>query len=202
MIWPFHIKKEDPDFLPLWKAFPSAMRTEAKRAAIAVEPRLVPGHCEPKVTDSFTVSVTGEPVRIPERLYFPQGYQSVLTCDDDAWPAEQALQTRSLDGYQRQRAILHLLKRIEPWNAPFVVALIGGYVIEILMDIENGLTDDGCDILRGFVVENPDFWNLTKSRVVSYWNVYYREYHVGVRRKFSASDYVGRRLINRIERMQ
>ena len=175
------------------------MRTQAKRAATAVEAKLVSDHCAPKVSDSFAVSIAGEEVRIPERLYFPQGYQSIMAPDDPAWLGEQALQTRSLDGYQRQRAVRHLLGSIEPWNAPFIVALIGSYVIEILYDIESGLSDETYEILREFQGENPEFWNLTKSRVVSYWNVYQRELHVGPRRKLSARDNVGRSRIDAME---
>lgn len=178
------------------------MMAEANRAAQVVEGNLVPGHCTPKVSDSFTVRVEGEAVWIPERLYFPQGYQSALSPDDPAWLAEQCLQTRSLDGYQRQRAMRHLLQSLEPWNAPFVVAIIGSYVIEILNDIDERLADDNCAILRAFLVENPHFWALTKCRVASCWNVYHREFQVGRGKKFCASGYVGRRLIDRIERKQ
>jgi hypothetical protein len=199
MIWPFSRPQPDQDRLELWRSFPSAMMAEAKRAAQVVEGNLVPGHCTPKVSDSFTVRVAGEAVWIPERLYFPQGYQSALSSDDPAWLAENCLQTRSLDGYQRQRAIRSVLQSLEPWNAPFLVALIGSYVIEILNDINERLSDDDCAILRAFLAENPHFWALTKSRVVSYWNVYYREFHAGRGEKFSASEYVGRRLIDRIE---
>ncbi|MBA4052983.1 MAG: hypothetical protein C0472_14130 [Erythrobacter sp.] len=199
MIWPFNRQQPDQDRLELWRSFPSAMMAEAKRAAQVVEGSLVPGHCTPKVSDSFTVRVGGETVWIPERLYFPQGYQSSISPDDPAWLAEQCLQTRSLDGYQRQRATRHVLQSLEPWSAPFVVALIGSYVIEILNDINELLTEDDCAVLRAFQAENPHFWVLTKSRVVSYWNVYYRGFHVGRRKKFSESDYVGRRLIDRME---
>lgn len=48
------------------------------------------------------------------------------------------------------------------------------------------------DVLASFVAANPDYWQLTKQRVTSYWNVYYR-------RSLKRSDYIGFKLVEQVE---
>jgi len=103
------------------------------------------------------------------------------------------LETRSNDGFQRQRAATFLLgRRAEPWIAPFLVALIGEYVIEILDDLDSGLSGPVLTIVAEWAAENPDYWRLTRQRVASYWDAYYRH-------GYTRRDYVGFRLAERIE---
>lgn len=45
--------------------------------------------------------------------------------------------------------------------------------------------------MGAFVRANPDFIRLTRARVISYWNCYFR--HI------PRQDYVGLRLMDRIE---
>src|SRR5687767_8120022 len=101
----------------------------------------------------------------------------------------QCLLTRSNDGFQRQRAVRELLTDIRPWSAPFVAALIGEYVIEILHDIHAALSQPLLEALAGFISTNPTYWERTQQRVASYWNVYYRA-------DFRRSDYVGFKLLD------
>jgi hypothetical protein len=146
--------------------------------------------------DSFVAHVEGQRVSIPNRLHFVSSLN--LPADDDARVFVSALQTRSTDGFERQRALGDIIHLPEPWTAPFVVALIGEYIIEILDDIFLALTPELEKVLGAFAFDNPALWETTKRRVMSYWDVYYRRRHGG-RGYFARTDYVGFRLVDRVE---
>jgi len=63
---------------------------------------------------------------------------------------------------------------LEPWCAPFIVALLGEYVVQILDDIDTALTPQKIETLGQFIAQNEVYWQTTKHRVTSYWNVYHR----------------------------
>lgn len=150
-------------------------------------------------TERFSVQAEGQSVLIPARLHFSSN-RLQLTESDEAWRFARALQTRSNDGFQRQRAARDLLADLQPWAAPFVVALIGEYIIEILDDIAAALTPETSRTLGAFVIQNEAYWNTTKRRVTSYWDVYYRSHRSSeTRRTYRRDDYVGFKLIDRLE---
>lgn len=97
--------------------------------------------------------------------------QTVLHC----------LYTRHHDGFVRQRRLRKIIASEEPWIVPFVVQLIGEYVLEIVVEIRDALTDldvqGSTQQMRfgAFIAENPAFLELTSQRVMSYWNCYYRD---------------------------
>jgi hypothetical protein len=136
--------------------------------------------------DDFTVIVEGEPVTIPERLYV--GSSTHLVGGD---PLIACLFTRHHDGFVRQRALERVIPLETPWALPFIVRLVGEYVIEIVEQIDDRLSELSVDHLRAFVEANPQFLRLTRARVVSYWNCYYRN--------TPRKEYAGFRLIDRIE---
>ncbi len=136
---------------------------------------------------------------IPARLHFASD-RLQLTQSDEAWRFARALQTRSNDGFERQRAARDLLADLPPWAAPFIVALIGEYIVEILDDIATALTPENTSMLAAFIVKNEAYWITTKCRVVSYWDVYYRsDRSIEMRRGYRRDEYVGFKLIDRLE---
>jgi len=153
-------------------AFPAALN-EAVSAAAALMPAAA--H-EP--SESFAVQVGGERVEIPYRIYNPEPplevayetHRTVLAC----------LSTRHHDGRVRQRHLGWILPQPQTWVVPFVVQLVGEYVVEIVLDIQTGLAEldvEGSPERRrygAFVADNPAFVELTAQRVASYWDCYYR----------------------------
>src|SRR3954451_18784827 len=110
-------------------AFPSDLRAEA---------RVVLGHMtgatHPPVGVIGRVSVRGETLQIPHRQYAPPmstplGWQplrhTILNC----------VYTRHNDGFVRERHLRRLLHEEAVWVAPFVVQLLGEYVLEIVQII-------------------------------------------------------------------
>ena len=111
------------------------------------------------------------------------------------------MSTRHHNGYVRQRWIREVVSVAEPWVVPFVVALLGEYVVEILVDLYRGL--DALDhqdsatakVYRAVLTENPAFLELTRQRVESYWQCYYRGMYL------QPADYPGHQVLSRFQRL-
>src|SRR6187402_1157460 len=109
----------------LARAFPAAIQADA-RAVLAALPDQTFDRTEP----IGPVRVRGEALIIPQRIYLPppravdlRGTQgTVLAC----------VYSRNDDGRVRETFLRRLLPSADPWVAPFVVQLIGEYVIEII----------------------------------------------------------------------
>jgi hypothetical protein len=123
------------------------------------------------------VWVDGEELCLPDRIAVP-----VVRPAGDG-PVEQAivacLATRHHDGFVRQRAVASLLDLPFPWVVPYVVRLVGEYVVEIVETIAAGLDLRPGTLARHrcgrFVAANRTAVELTRQRAVSYWNEYHRD---------------------------
>ena len=179
----------------LAEAFPP----EHRGLSILASKALVRGLAPRQWTERFAVLADGQSVLIPARLDFASsGLQ--LNRSDESWLFARALQTRSNDGFERQRAARDLLPDLKPWAAPFIVALIGEYIVEILDDIAAALTPEDALTLGAFIIENQGYWNRTKRRVMSYWDVYYRSPRSSeTRYAYKRDEYIGFKLIDRLE---
>ena len=163
-------------------AFPASVR-QCVPAVLEILPptRLMP-------VSSFTVSVRGEPVTIPYRLYNDEPdseVQQALSPDQRA--ILHCLYTRHHDGRIRHRHVERACESLQPWVMPFVVQLVGEYVLEILVTIQDQLANLNTPgaaqhtAYGQFLAANPDFLVLTGQRVASYWNCYYRSAYPDLR---------------------
>ena len=171
----------------LAEAFPNWLRPAVQSAAEAY--RRANGKYS---SGGFTVWVSGETVHIPNRIH-------VIDLGFKDWnPLQQdmalCLLTRSTNGYVRQKALKEVLSINHAWSIPFVVALMGEYVVEILEDIHTALPQIDRRLLSEFLSANPGFWQLTQARIMSYWSCYYRRY--------PRDTYIGFRLIRDIEALR
>lgn len=170
----------------LAQAFPRKMWGEAQMAAS----QLLTLMTVSQWTDHFGVFINDEKVLLPSRLRFERDSDSFVPGSNTSLMV-RALQLRSNDGYQRQRAVRDLLTDIRSWTAPFVVALIGEYIVEILDDIDAASTPVVVAELATFIAANPAYWATTKRRVQSYFHVYYNQ--------VPRSNYSGFRLVDKLE---
>lgn len=180
-------------------AFPGELRRQALAAAESWGRWVQSSYA----SEQFTVQVEGEPLLIPQRLLI-EGYWPGPGLDPEQRDMGLCLASRSTDGRQRQRALREIVAANRGWTVPFVVALTGEYVIQILDDIEAALGGIDAVVMGRFIAENPAYFALTKARVASYWNEYYRprDADYGRRRtRFPRSDYVGFRLIDAFAKM-
>ncbi|WP_369174348.1 hypothetical protein AB5J49_43215 [Streptomyces sp. R28] len=160
---------------PLITAFPAALASDAE-AVLAVMPdsRLQP-HA------SFSVAVEDQQLLIPGRLYNDEpAPDAVASLSSRQQQLLHCLYSRHCDGVVRQRHLEKVVGSTDPWVVPFVVQLVGEYVLEILVVICDELRDLATPGTRGhlaygqFIVDNPAFFARTQRRVVSYWSCYYR----------------------------
>ncbi|MCB9106567.1 MAG: hypothetical protein H6633_20325 [Anaerolineales bacterium] len=126
----------------------------------------------------FFVIVQDEVLEIPDRIYYPEEnvhnlspfnplHKEILNC----------FYTRHHNGFVRERCLREIVTSEYVWVVPYVVKLIGEYVIEILQVIKDNLVRMNLAMYGEFLTKNQKFYQLTKQRVASYWNCYYRWQH-------------------------
>ena len=161
----------------IYEAFPGALRADVAKVAGAVPPSsLAP-------VGRFAVTVDGEALTIPHRIYSDVAPCGAILEEPLVRAIAACLYTRHHDGRVRQRAVRALLtgpSAAAPWVVPYVVQLVGEYVVEVIDEMAGLLTelDVGGSTQQGtygrVLAANPEFMRLTRCRVVSYWNLGYR----------------------------
>lgn len=150
-----------PIYVP--RAFPAAQSLRAADIA-----RLIPAY--PYRLWGYDVFLSGELLEIPVRLYFPPH----LLAGPDNDTLMLCLGTRHHDGYLRQKCVTQLLERGDEFAVPYIVQLLGEYVVEIAHAINDALSSIDIAPYQCFLAENPGYLATTQRRVISYWSCYYR----------------------------
>ena len=96
--------------------------------------------------------------------------------------------TRHRDGFVREKHLALVVNSRNTWVPPFVIQLLGEYVIEIIRVIHDNLEQLDTSPYIQFLQSNPDFLALTEKRVYSYWDCYYRSHR--------REDYIGFRVLH------
>lgn len=167
-------------------AFPKVLRDDALKVISALP--------EDSLTaKSFSVEIGEETLWIPYRIYhdpadidfdcLTQTQSEILAC----------LLTRHHNGFVREQYLSSILDCNYEWMPPFIVQLVGEYVIEIVCSIRDSVHRLDPELYRRFLIHNPAFYGTTKRRVQSYWNCYHR----GKRRE----DYSGFQLLEYFDRL-
>lgn len=141
--------------------------------------------------DNFQVCINGEEVKIPERIYYEEPNEANL--DDNEKIILDCLFTRHHDGHIRENRLKKILLNQNYLITPFIMRLIGEYVLEILSVIQNNLNENLLKNLVRFKEENPNYFNKTRERVRSYWNCYYRNEFPDIEK------YAGYQILQQIE---
>lgn len=163
----FSLKRLSRDNSDLMKAFPAALRVDALKVVSALPNTQ-------RAADSFSVEIGKETIWIPSRIYHDPE-QIHLDCPTQTQIELLAcLLTRHHSGFVREEYLSTILGRNEEWAPPFVVQLVGEYVIEIVRLIKDNLHRLDSGIYQQFLIRNPAFYRTKKSRVSSYWACYYR----------------------------
>jgi hypothetical protein len=154
--------------------FPAALQPLAS----TILPALRGNEVAPASPDGFSVIVGGEQLAAPYRVYYaaPDLRAVIDGSREDSRTLALCLGTRHWDGYVREECLRSLIADRRPWAAPFIVQLLGEYVVEIAQAILAVLQQGYVAGLAEFVTDNPSFMATTRRRVVSYWHCYYRPY--------------------------
>ena len=129
----------------------------------------VPGH---------TFVVQGRPLQTLNRVYYDiHALTSAIRASEGnlrTWAL--CLGTRHHDGHVREACVRELARHDRPWAIPFVVQLLGDYVVEIVLVVLAAFADVDADVAGyvDFARENPGFMVTTRRRATSYWDCYYR----------------------------
>ena len=137
-----------------------------------------------------------ELLNIPCRLYFNEpslDKEELLT--DLQKIILNCIYLRHHNGFIRQKRLEQLLNKTEYFITPFTFQLLGEYVMEILEVLQKHINPTTIDNYLKFINENQKYWTQTESRMISYWNVYYR------RIKFpKLNDYIGKQIVDKIKK--
>jgi hypothetical protein len=168
----------------LIRAFPSTLHRDVI-TVLSVFPE--PLHLRQGNEIEFIVA--GEIVSVPCRLYHDPARISTDRLNGLQKELVDCLLTRHCSGTVRQEHLARIICSRNVWVPPFVVQLLGEYVIEILNVIHENQALLDTSIYSGFLRANPAFLAKTEQRVASYWNCYYRSYK-------KKEDYVGFQLLD------
>lgn len=123
----------------------------------------------------IAVHVGGERLTIPYRVYYgTRRLTDCIHCPGDTALIALCLGSRHHDGHVREYCVRRLLDVDEAWTVPYVVQLLGEYVVEIIHPIHEKLIDEVEAKYLSFYTENTKYCEYLRCRAVSYWNEYYR----------------------------
>lgn len=175
-----HVALRVQDNRDLQFSFPKSLREEVLQAVSVLSEN-------PHGVGNFTVKVNGELLSIPRRVYHNTSLIQTEKLSRLQRELIHCILTRHHDGFVRQRSLSGIIGSNNAWVPPFVVQLLGEYVIEIISVIDEHLQSLDASLYAQFLEANQDFLALTGKRVISYWNCYYRS----VRKE----DYAGFRVL-------
>jgi hypothetical protein len=144
-----------------------------------------------RVTDENVVFNLGHcQIVFPYRLYTVDIGDSILEkLDITEKTILHCIYSRSCNGHVREKHIRALLSMDFPdWVIPYIVKVCDEYIVEIVQMVYDNLKDKNTGRFKAFCADNHDTFCRSYNRMISYWNVFYRD-------RYSKFDsYVGRKL--------
>jgi hypothetical protein len=179
----------------IYNAFPKILRNDVL-TVISVLPFDSDGPIDTVSSRTQEISLDGELLLIPYRIYFNEpskNYEQALS--DLQRTILNCLYLRHHSGYIRQRRLNTLISKNHYFIVPYVFQLLGEYIVEIINDIDSFVDGTNIHLFKRFLSENKGYSALTKDRMISYWNEYYR---FGENKNIR--NYIGKRIIDRLEK--
>ena len=147
--------------------------------------------------DCRHILIERELLTIEYRIYFNEpNFDEEEALSDIQKVILNCLYSCHSDGYIREKRVKKLLTSNNYFVIPFVMSLAGQYLIEILTLININVNNVNIKLFIKFMQENPKYWLLTKNRIVSNWNWFYRNKYIYFK------DYVGSDFIEKLEYYQ
>jgi hypothetical protein len=152
-------------------AFPAHISNDCTKVAKI----LPPSNLKPIQFSRKPIYLQQENIQIPERIYSPEPKQLFIS---SLTPIQFSifccLYTRHHNGHIRQKYAELLLSRNDLWIPPYILHLLGEYVLEIIIMLQLHTTQIISPQYKDFIDKNPDFIRFVTDRIVSYWDCYYR----------------------------
>ncbi len=187
----------------LYSSFPKALKSDVEKV-LQILPETKPGffdlagkshELDISINDSkIAILLNNESLIIPYRInilepdinkenQLTEIQRTILCC----------IYLRHSNGFIRQKRLEQLLNKSDYFIIPFTFELLGEYLIEILEVLDKHITGENIYLYQRFIRDNPEYWWVTKCRIVSYWNQYYRFQFPKIK------DYIGKSVVDRIE---
>lgn len=142
----------------------------------------------------YTTVLDSKELKIPYRLYFNEpSPENEKTLSEKQQAILNCIYLRHYNGYLRQKRLEKLKGINYYWITPFTFQLLGEYVYEILEVLDIQLNDSQLENYKKYEIENPKYWQQTESRMISYWNEYYRFRFPKIK------NYIGRLIFDQIK---
>lgn len=192
--------------LQLKNAFPSYLEDEIHAILQKTNAKQMPADYSVK---TFPVFVAREKIEIPQRHALNQiqasnfferiiSKKNILT--EIQYHIIDCFYTRHCDRFIREQHLNKIILLNQEWVVPYVIQLVGEYVIEILNIIYKNLNSLDLLLYKNFFDQNPIFYKLIKDRVQSYWNEYYRTTCSSSNiARYTKEDYVGFKILDIFE---
>ncbi|WP_299674354.1 hypothetical protein [uncultured Dokdonia sp.] len=142
----------------------------------------------------YEFNIENNPIEMPSRIYWEEHrLMKPKTLSQTSKTILACILTRHHNGYIREKYLIQIIDSNEYWTVPFLVQLLGEYVIEILDLVWYNFDTVNSNHLVEFILENQLYWYKTKQRITSYWDCYHKN--------IEKRDYVGFKLITKIEEL-
>lgn len=183
-------KKKSEHFLRLSKAFPKefALDVEVVCKAMSTKSNAYSGalFCDENTEWNLP---SGEKIKIPYRIYVGDGLIFGDRMTERQKLIYHCIFSRSYNGYVRQKHIEALLASDLPdWAKPYVIKICDEYVKEILDVVYQKLQGRNNERYKAICTLNFDYFKLGHSRMISYWNEFYRYDY------YRYDEYIGKKL--------
>lgn len=177
----------------LLNAFP----TDLKQDVEIVADFLLDKNFDIHPTIEQEIILDGHRLNIPGRVYFDNPTDSTgKTLTDNQQTILNCIYLRHHNGFVRQARLEKLINNTNDYFViPYIFQLLGEYVVEILKVVDRHINERTIDNYLKFFKENPKYRQQTESRMISYWDVYYRR-----TKHKRLNDYIGQQIFKRLKK--
>jgi len=154
--------------------------------------------------EPFKVNLESNTLFIPTRIYTDKGQLDKL----EKLSLKQkemvyCLFSRHHDGFVRERCLREFITSNNSFTAPYILKLLGEYVIEIIEVIYQNRENLNKENLLSYISENPEQYERIRQQVYSYWDCFYRSAYPKYKRGLNPGgqcqqDYPGIKMIKYI----
>lgn len=140
--------------------------------------------------DTVQYSQNNQVISFPYRIYSIDNSGGFLDrLSEQQMMILHCILSRSHEGHIRQKHLNALLQMdYEDWAIPYIVKICDEYVVEILEMAYDFLKEQDTARIKNFCSENREAFCKSYSKMISYWNEYYRHTYSDFH------QYVGRKL--------
>ena len=134
-------------------------------------------------------------VMFPYRMYYNENEKLYTKLkDEDEKLIFDCIFTRNSNGFIREKHILNILSNnnLPEWCFPYILRLSSEYVVQIVEAIYEEMKNKNNSSFTEFCIRNRIMSKRSYTRMVSYWNEYYRA------DAWKFKDYIGKKLYSEL----